>query len=144
MTGGQLKPRSPERGRISTSEVDRSRVGTIPQKGATDLSDPLVFSRRDEGVDLGNLVAKLLPVSLDEASGGHDAGVGRLAGDFQEGVDRFFPGRFDESTGVDQDDVGVVGTFGRDETFEAKTGQESLGVDEVLRTAETDQGNFGL
>ena len=72
----------------------------------------LPFAHAVEAVDFGQLGAKLVAVTFDEASSGDDApclASALLDFDlFQQGVDRLLFGVADEAAGVDDDDVAVV------------------------------------
>ena len=68
--------------------------------------------RADHVIDFRDLLLNLLPVALHQASGHHQFLGGAeflVLGHFQNGVDGFLLGGFDEGASIDDDDVSLVG-----------------------------------
>jgi hypothetical protein len=99
-----------------------------------------------EHVDIGEAPAQAVAVALHQATG-HDhtaQSAGGLA--FQLGADRrvgFFARRPDERAGVDHHHLGLVGVAGDEQARFGHARQDQLGVDQVARAAQVDQGHTG-
>jgi hypothetical protein len=61
---------------------------------------------------------------------------------FKDGPDAFLLGRIDESTGVDQHDIGLVGLGGEFVTVTLGIAKDDLGIDEVFGATKADQADF--
>ena len=86
---------------------------------------------------------QLVLLALGQAAGDDDGPdpallleVEHLADD----AERLLPGRLDEAAGVDDDDVGPVGVGDERVAVLGELAEHALGIDEVLRTAEADEG----
>ena len=85
----------------------------------------------------GSASASSVAVALGHAAGDHEPGVGPLhLGQRERDVDRLLPGCLDERTGVDHDEVGVLGLVGGGEPVGEERGDHLVGVDGVLRAAQ--------
>ena len=58
--------------------------------------------------------------------------------------ERLLPGRLDEPAGVDDDDVGPVGVGREGVAVLGELAEHPLGIDDVLRAAEADEGEGAL
>ncbi len=81
------------------------------------VEDGFELAGADDGVDLGDVLADLVAVALDEAAGDDEllgaAAVGLLVLDhLEDGVDGLLLGGVDEAAGVDDEDLGVFGVGG--------------------------------
>ena len=109
---------------------------------------PIRWGSRAEAV-LGQVEADVhlfqqhLPLPLGHAPGHHHAP--HAAGLLQrqhlaDDAERFLPGRFDEAAGVDDDDIGAVGVGLEGVAVLGEFAEHPLGIDEVLRAPEADEG----
>ena len=70
------------------------------------------FSRPDYRVDFGNILTNIVAETLHQAARDHQllgASLGLMLGHLQDGVDRLLLGAGNKRTGVDHDNVGVLG-----------------------------------
>ncbi len=92
----------------------------------------------DYGVDFGNVLANLVAIALDQASG-DDELFGRAGGlvarHLENGVDRFLLGGVDKAAGVHDQDFGLFRTRGQARTGAVEQAHHHLGVDEVFGAA---------
>ncbi len=106
------------------------------------------FAGADHSVDLGDVGADFVAVTLDQAAG-YDEALGAAAvGDLvlnhlEDGVDGFLLGGVDEGAGVDDEDVGVFGAGGELGTAAMEQAHHDLGVNEVLGAAKRDEAYRG-
>ena len=106
--------------------------------------DRFELAGADDGVDLGDVSADLVAVSLDEAAGDDEFADASAVGDLvldhlEDGVDRLLLGGVDEGAGVDDEDVGVFGTGGKLGAVVVEQAHHHFGVDEIFRAAERDE-----
>ena len=112
-----------------------------------DLRDLLAAEDADDVIDVGHFLEQVVLLALGQAAG-HDDGadaallleVEHLADD----AERFLAGRLDEAAGVDDHDVGAVGVGRQGVAVLGQLAEHALGIDEVFRTAEADEGKRSL
>ena len=61
---------------------------------------------------------------------------------FKNGADTLLLGRINESTGIDQHHIGIVGLGGQFVAMPRGITEQDLCIDEIFGTAETDQTDF--
>src|ERR1051325_586378 len=89
----------------------RARVGFRIANG----EDVIYLAGADESIHLGQRRFQVVAITFDQTAG-HDQSrrfaVGLQARRFENGIDRFLLGRVDETAGVDDEGVGLVGVSG--------------------------------
>ena len=133
-TGAGRKGYAVRRRRCSESPID-------------DVRDLLAAEDADDVIDAGHFLQQLVLLAFGQAAG-HDDGADpalllegqHLANDGE----RFLPGRLDEAAGVDDDHVGAVGVRRQGVAVLGQFAEHALGIDQVLGTAEADEGEIAL
>ena len=103
------------------------------------------FACSDDRVHFRNLLANLVAVALDQASGDDQffrAAEFLVLGHLQDRVDRFFLRGRDEAAGVDDQDVGFVGARREFVAVARENAHHHLAIDEVLRASQADKSDF--
>ncbi len=96
----------------------------------------------DDLIDLGHFIEQLGLFPFRQAAGHDDAADLALLFEAQHFADdgqRLLPGRLDKAAGVDDDHVGPLGLGDERVAGLGQGAQHSLGVNEVLGTAEADE-----
>ena len=109
------------------------------------FDDAFDFAGADDRVYFGNLLENLVAVAFHQAAGDDEFFGGAeffVLGHFEDGVDGFFLGGFDEAAGVDDQDFGVVGARRQFVAFARENAHHDLAVDEVLGASEGDKTDF--
>src|SRR5262249_41013198 len=108
-----------------------------------DLDDLFAAEDADDVIDAGHLLQEGIAQPLGEAAGDDDGADLALALEVEhlaDDAERLLPGGLDEAAGVDDDDLGAVGLGGQRVAGLGELSKHPLGVNEVLGTAETDEG----
>ena len=107
-----------------------------------DLGDAGVGARANDSVDLGNQRAQLVAVTLRQTACHDEPLAGPLGrGVFEDRLRRFGFGRIDEGTGIDHDCIGAGRLVDDAPAGEPGARDHHLGVYQVLRAAQADEGN---
>ena len=125
-------------------EVRLQRIGG-GWEALADIDDAVEFVGADEGVDFRHFVADIAAVALHQAAGDDQlfgAADFLVLGHLQDGVDRFFLGGVDETAGVDDQDVGLVGMVRQLVASGDELTHHDFTIDEVFGTAQTDETDF--
>ena len=83
-------------------------------------------------------------MALDEAAGDDDAfalASGFLLDGLVDFAEGFILGGFEEAAGVDDDGIGLIGVGGDGQAILGEEAEHALGVHEVFRAAEADEGD---
>ena len=105
------------------------------------LQDRLQLARADDRIDLGDVPADLVAVSLHQASGNDQplrltAMLELVLHHLEDGIHRLLLGGIDEATGVDDEDLSVLGARGQLTAGAVEQPHHHLGVNQVLRAAQ--------
>ena len=102
-----------------------------------DVDQRALLGESDDGVGLRQRGRELLAVALGHAPRDDHAGAGLAAvGERERDVDRLLACGLDEGARVHDDEVGLGGRCGRGQAVGEQRGDDLVGVDRVLRTAE--------
>ncbi len=113
------------------------------QGAVDDRHDLLAAEDADDVIDAGHFGEEVVLLAFGETAGdddGTDAALLFQCQHLADDAERFLPSRFDEAAGVDDDDVGAVGVRREHEAVLGELAEHALGIDEVLRAAEADEG----
>ena len=108
------------------------------------VRDVVPMLEADDSVDLADLIEQFFAESLREAAGDDDflhPALLFLPDGVMYRVHRFGFCGSDEATGVDYDDIGVVGILGNDEASLRDLRQHPFAVDHIFGTAECDKSD---
>ncbi len=117
-------------------------VDAAVQDGLEPVGDVGVVVEAEHAVGLGQGLGELLAVPLGHAADGHDGLRSPMALEvigFQEGVDGVLLGGLDESTGVDDRDVRVLGVLHEVPAVRLQAACELLRVHLVTGAAKSDE-----
>ncbi len=141
--------RDAQAGRVfQGADRGRAEEGTLfraagPSRPVDDLGDLLAAEDADDVIDAGHFLQQVVLLALGQAAGDDDRADSALILEGEHLADdgeRFLPGRLDEAARVDDDDVGPVGVGDERVAVLAQLAEHALGIDQVLRTAEADEG----
>ena len=145
-------------GRVEVGDVDGEMVGDqILRRGtggasqdATDHgSNLLELVQTDEGIDFREFTGKFRREPLGHASGDDETLIGSTAVQsaipvgFENGGNAFRFGGINESTGIDDEDVGLGGIRGQIDAGRPEVAQHDFRVDEVFGATQGNQADFG-
>jgi hypothetical protein len=129
-------------GFISRREEVGRRIG---KEGIFDyICDVVSVFETDDCVDLACLTEQLFTEALREAAGDYDfshPALLLLLDGVAYCINRFGFGGCDEATGVDNDDIGVVGILVNDEAGLCDLRQHPFAIDHIFWTAEGDKSD---
>ena len=143
MLGGDPEPGPVVLGLDGGGAEDGPLLVEVAHDPVGDLGDLLAAEDADDLVDLGHLLQEHLALPLGQAPGDdHPLDLpGLLAVEhLADHAQRLLPGRVDEPTGVDDDQVGRLGVGHQGVPILGQQPEHPLGVDQVLRAAEADEG----
>ena len=124
----------------------RERGGAADGCGPADrLDDVGDFAGAEDGVDLGDLGAKLVTVPFRETARHNQALAGAVflvPRHLENGVDRLLFGGVDERARIDHEHVRALSVARQLVPGFLRQPQHDLGVHEILRTPEGNQANF--
>ena len=141
---GEVLRRGEHARRQVVIEVGLERIGVGLQPFA-DGHDAVEFVGADQGVDFGHFCADVAAIAFHQAAG-DDQLLGAadllVLGHLQDGVDRFLFGGIDETAGVDDQDIGLIGMRGEFVAPGDELPHHDFTIDEVFGTAQTDETDF--
>ncbi len=117
------------------------------QQIAADAGDLPELSGADDTVEFRQLLEQIALVALGQTTGGnqHPAGTRFFQlGMFQDRVDRFLFGFFDEPAGIDDDDFSLIRVSGQLKTVCGQRPEHDLRIDLILRAAQVDEAHCGF
>ena len=136
--GGAWGPRGP----WGPCPEERQRRGAGSRRARNRCDDLRDLARAEHGVDLRDLGAKLIAISLGQASGHDQSAAGAVLlplRHLEDGVDRLLLGGVDERARVDHEHLGRRGILCELVARVPREPEHHLGIDEVLGTAERDE-----
>ena len=108
-----------------------------------DLDDAVLLIVADECGDLGKLVGKLAAIARGDAAAHDDRNAAHtpcdLVGELERAFDGFRRSGFEERACVDDGDVGIGDIEGLFESVGGEQGAHAVGVNLVLRAAQSDE-----
>ena len=124
------------------------RLGARPapeaDQGAIDhLGDLLPAEDADDAIDVGHFLEQAVLFALGQAAGNDHGADASLVLERQHLADDgqgFLPGRLDEATGIDDDDVCPVRLRSQHIAMLGQLAEHALRIHQVFGTAETDEG----
>jgi len=128
-------------------DLDKRPLILLVEQAVEEGTSRLDLVEPHEGVHLGELLGQVGRVTLGKAPSHHKllprlGTVQTAAMGLQDRPDALLLGRIDESAGVDQHDVGLVGLGGEFVAVALGIAEHDLGIDEVLGATEADQADF--
>ena len=114
------------------------------QNVADNLDDTVLVVGVHEGSNLGKLLLQLATIAGGHATAHDDGLLGKASlvhvlGYAKQDSQGLLRCRLEEGTGVDEDDVGVLGTLGLTHAGAQKEGAHAIGIHLVLCTAQGDE-----
>lgn len=143
-----------DRGVLALGRADRQQLASVArgvrgvdataQDGLQAAGDIAVVVEAEHTVRLGQRLGELLAVALGHAADGHyglgSAVILQIVG-FQQGIDGVLLGGLDETTGVDDGDIGIGGFLDELPAVRCQAACELLRVHLVTGTAKSDKGD---
>ncbi len=126
--------------------VERLSLRVEFQQAQAQFRDLVALGKAHHGVNLGEVAFQFLTVDFRQAAGGDEdfRPPGLLVpGDLEDGLDGLLTGAFDETAGVDNDDLGLL--LGNEfEPERDQTAHDAFGIHLVHGTAESHQRGAGF
>jgi hypothetical protein len=122
---------------------DASLLGKATDQAVGYFGDFFAPEDADELVDLGAVDQQRFFLSLGEAARDNHSAELALAFElehFVDGAERFLPGLLNKAAGVDDGEVGALGVIHQLVTVELQHAEHPLAINQILGTAEADEG----
>ena len=136
-------------GEMIGDKVFRRRPRSSSEDTPDDWGNFLELVEADEGVDFAEFPGQLGGEALGHTTGNNEALIGAatveaaVAMSFEDGGDAFGFCGIDEGAGVDDQDVRVGGVGRKIDSCRAEVSKHDFGIDEIFRTTERDETDFG-